>query len=679
MSIAAQLRVLASAERKSDAPVRSRPSFLFDSRVASDTDSQTIYNLSRNGLTELIKLNQTFLAFEQTLFARVPEPSFMGSLTPETRKKLDASVQCFLKLLSPYFLQRSAHKCIEFLIRCYSVQEHNVEAVLGCILPYHETALFARLLAILNLDRSPRFAFLRASQKHNAPLARATLVRRCLTDPALLAFIVEFGRPSNPAAALAPYLSALGVTAVPPSPKHAVALYTLTVVDVLASAERVTDDLVTALLPTLLGGLAAAAHPEHQTAAYMVLTQLCARTHLRPRVLAEVLAQLCAAAPRDATPHGLQPVLLCLLAILNSQRAVLLSAADGAAAPAAASTTAAAAAAAASASASAVPVSGPCAELLALLRRDVVALPAEAVAALARVEALPEALAVAADAYDVSALAGPLAVALAHTAFAVPSASAAASAASASGSAEQQRDTTEACARLLLRLVERTDLSPLVSHLVPSIVLALAPAMAAHLAGPPPTPSAATARSVSGASGKRAAAVTAPSSATASPTSTSARWPAWLAGSARTVLLALDARSPAAVDVALRAVVLAAHDPHAARASLFAATQAAVDVAPSSVSPSGAAGGVSAPVLGVLMALFRGTRHEALPRAGTTLLLALGHDDVAVRLDAVARIGGLIDAALPAGAPAAQRRQVGPTAAPASAASQSPGPILTGS
>ena len=44
-----------------------------------------------------------------------------------------------LKALTPYFLLRPSLKVLEFLIRTYNVQEHNVDDLLMCALPYHST------------------------------------------------------------------------------------------------------------------------------------------------------------------------------------------------------------------------------------------------------------------------------------------------------------------------------------------------------------------------------------------------------------------------------------------------------------------------------------------------------------------------------------------------------------
>jgi len=324
MSIAAQLRVLGGADPRAAQP-KGRPSFLFQARDAADTDTQTIYNLSKNGLSELMRLNQSFAVFDKTLFGRMPDPSQVLNMADDVRKRLNGTIHLFLKLLSPYFLNVAAHKCLEFLIRCYSIQENNVESVIECILPFHETNEFARMLKLLNLERAPKFSFLRQAQQAGAPLARATLVQRCIIDSAVRKFVCELGRPIDPIAKLRPQLASLGIVVTEFVNRPAISLYTLTITAMLNQVDRISNEMTASLLPTLLEGLSTQTSPEAQTAAYMVLAQLSQRTHFQPQVLAGILQALCQSIPKNATPQALQYPLLCLLVLFDRQHSALMS------------------------------------------------------------------------------------------------------------------------------------------------------------------------------------------------------------------------------------------------------------------------------------------------------------------------------------------------------------------
>ena len=51
--------------------------------------------------------------------------------------------------MSPFFLTRCAKKCLEHLIRHYQVHIFNVADIMRCILPFHHTKDFARVIKIL--------------------------------------------------------------------------------------------------------------------------------------------------------------------------------------------------------------------------------------------------------------------------------------------------------------------------------------------------------------------------------------------------------------------------------------------------------------------------------------------------------------------------------------------------
>jgi U3 small nucleolar RNA-associated protein 10 len=106
-----------------------------------------------------------------------------------------------------------------------SVAEFNVEALLRCVLPYHETNLFVRVVQLLRLrlappadptghvrsphvraspgplasaEQHPRWEFLRAVQKTGSPLSRQTLITRCVHDASLLDYIASSVRRAAP-------------------------------------------------------------------------------------------------------------------------------------------------------------------------------------------------------------------------------------------------------------------------------------------------------------------------------------------------------------------------------------------------------------------------------------------------------------------------------------------------
>ena len=61
------------------------------------------------------------------------------------------------------------------------IHQHNVEAVMLCILPYHSTGQFVRVLQILHIQNTV-WAFMQPAQKSGAPVPRSSLVQRCQRD-----------------------------------------------------------------------------------------------------------------------------------------------------------------------------------------------------------------------------------------------------------------------------------------------------------------------------------------------------------------------------------------------------------------------------------------------------------------------------------------------------------------
>jgi U3 small nucleolar RNA-associated protein 10 len=72
-----------------------------------------------SGLEELIKLNPRFEEFQRNLFD-VSSRSLERSVEDKkTNKSLNKLIRRFLLLLSPYFLLKSSHQALEWLVNRY--------------------------------------------------------------------------------------------------------------------------------------------------------------------------------------------------------------------------------------------------------------------------------------------------------------------------------------------------------------------------------------------------------------------------------------------------------------------------------------------------------------------------------------------------------------------------------
>lgn len=90
-------------------------------------------------------------------------------------------------LLSAHFLENSAHKVLEWMVRKWRVNEVYVDELLISILPYHDTIPFIRMVQIVYFKDDSRWNFLLEKVKQGgSPVSRTLLAQRCTVDASLL-------------------------------------------------------------------------------------------------------------------------------------------------------------------------------------------------------------------------------------------------------------------------------------------------------------------------------------------------------------------------------------------------------------------------------------------------------------------------------------------------------------
>jgi len=220
--------------------------------------------------------------------------------TAEVNSKLDNSIAGFCNLLSSYFLLPDAFKALEYLVRRFSVHEHNITALMHAALPYHATNEFVRLVQILRLDGTP-FQFLSPMQKSGVALPRTVLIQRCLTDRALLRFICEMSKE-------------LGSPRV--ASRTAMSFYAVVLCETITAMPTVDESMVSMLLPYIAWGLSSDVTSDYCAAIYMGLVQLSTRVTMSPELVSGMTYGIC----KSATPAGLHQALLvlCHLAITQT-------------------------------------------------------------------------------------------------------------------------------------------------------------------------------------------------------------------------------------------------------------------------------------------------------------------------------------------------------------------------
>lgn len=151
-SLAAQLaavRPQVHAARSEAGGLKNRASLLFTPSEAAELDIDAIHSVGLSGLAELTAHDPALAKYEKTLLVRTVTVFRREQQTVEVIRSLDTSIRGLLNAISPFFLLRPCLKVIEFLIRRYSVHEHNVDALLECALPYHTTLQFVRLVQLI--------------------------------------------------------------------------------------------------------------------------------------------------------------------------------------------------------------------------------------------------------------------------------------------------------------------------------------------------------------------------------------------------------------------------------------------------------------------------------------------------------------------------------------------------
>ena len=195
-SLSSQLKRLAVPYASSfavDADKR-RASFLFEPYEAASIDRATFHAIGLNGLEELKQLDQNpetgFAQFEETLFG--PESVSFERLvqTDAVNEEIDKQITQFLIRLSPHFQLKAAWKALEWLVYRYHIHQMNIDALLMCVFPYHETNLFVRVVQMINVNQSSSpWHWLKPIQTPGVTLSRTTVLNHAAVDPAFLSFL----------------------------------------------------------------------------------------------------------------------------------------------------------------------------------------------------------------------------------------------------------------------------------------------------------------------------------------------------------------------------------------------------------------------------------------------------------------------------------------------------------
>src|SRR4051794_796436 len=119
-----------------------------------------------------------------------------------------------------------------------------------------------------------RWEFLKPIKKSKKPLDRTLLIQYLSKDRSLLDFIC-----------------ASLETAVTHRTTHKTlfCFYAYAMVGYISTVPRITDDITTAIIPSILDGVKSSHNPEYQIASYMALSQLSSRAQITKEALMGIL------------------------------------------------------------------------------------------------------------------------------------------------------------------------------------------------------------------------------------------------------------------------------------------------------------------------------------------------------------------------------------------------------
>lgn len=235
---------------------------------------QEIYNVAMSGYSHLCGLQPMFTKFESTLFKSPHLTSERELLTNEENAQLDVSIDDYLSLLSPYILLVPAVSTLEYLIRRFEIHERNVNSLLRCILPFHETNVFGKILSIMRVSEIPLWKWLLPTSKAGLPLSRKILIDSLKRDDALITFILE----------MVSHNSKLKIDT-----RALMTFYGVTITSYLASLPNVTSHIVRLLLPSLFKGLKTS-NSDFRNATFMILMEISLKIQLEEDVLDSILS-----------------------------------------------------------------------------------------------------------------------------------------------------------------------------------------------------------------------------------------------------------------------------------------------------------------------------------------------------------------------------------------------------
>ncbi|NWH29268.1 HEAT1 protein, partial [Chloropsis hardwickii] len=311
-SLAEQLKRLALPQTDPSLLDRSEvASLLFTCKEAATIDRDTFFAIGCTGLEELMGIDPLFEEFQSSLFSSTSKGLERSVQTKAVNQQLNKSISLFLIHLSPYFMLKPAQKCLEWLIHRFHIHLYNQDSLIGCVLPYHETNLFVRVIQLLDI-KSPthKWHWMDPIRKPGVPLARGTVITHCYKDLDFMDFICRLVAKSVKVV----FSECPGNSA---QLRVLLVFYASTIVSALGAAEKITDTMVSLLLPYVQKGLKSSVQ-DYRAATYMIICQMTVKVTVETSLVHSLMVQI--SKTLFKVPSLIRDGLACLNLLLQTQK-----------------------------------------------------------------------------------------------------------------------------------------------------------------------------------------------------------------------------------------------------------------------------------------------------------------------------------------------------------------------
>lgn len=251
-SLEKQLTSLREKNISNDPLHQGRPSLFFSSKEAAKIDVNDIYEAAINGLQVLIQYDERFSIYLTGILHQSSITLQRELKSKDENNVLDIEIKSLLELLSLFALESSTHKVLEYLIRRYRIHELNVDALIKCMLPLHDTKIFARVLQISTINNTDWF-FLNSVKQSGAPISRLHIVRVLIKNNSLLNVLIEMSKTSFHLSCTLKNKSNNNITQ---GVDRIMSFTTACIIEMLED-KKINDNQLRLLFPFLLDGLTA--------------------------------------------------------------------------------------------------------------------------------------------------------------------------------------------------------------------------------------------------------------------------------------------------------------------------------------------------------------------------------------------------------------------------------------